>query len=186
MFIPTVIAAALLAGPATLADAGGPPPVPAGGIARSRRRFARGVAVLLVAWVSICASGLLLLADDRLEASRDAGVRGETARAIEIVDEAVDLQPWASAPRTQLAVLREDLGDLEGARDALDEAIARARDDFELYLVATRLDLAAGDEAAASEHLRRAVQLNPLDPRLGPLVGLEPDDPAVRRVIGSP
>lgn len=185
VFLAPLVAAGLLVGPATLpaTDRVGSPTI--GGIARSRRRFARGVAVLLVAWVSICASGLLLLSDDRLEASRDAAASGDIQRAIEAVGEAIDLQPWAADPRAQLALLREDAGDLEAARDALDEAIARARDDFALYLVAARLDLAAGDHGAAVENFQRAIELNPLDPRLGPLTGLEPSDPRVEEVIGS-
>jgi len=187
VFVPTLVAAGLLVGPATLS-----PRAPAGssvirGITRSRRRFGRGVAVLLVAWISICAAGLLLYADNRLEASRDAAAAGDGARAIGLVNEAIDLQPWAAEPRVQLALLRELEGDLPAARGALDEAIARARDDFELQLLAYRLDRSARDDAAAAEHLARALELNPMDPRLSPIteLGLEPTDPAVLELIES-
>lgn len=187
VFVPTLVAAALLAGSATLA----PGPAGAGteirGIARSRRRFGRGVAVLLVAWLSICAAGLLLFADNRLEASRDAAARGDDAEAVGLANEAIDLEPWAAEPRTQLALLHERAGELPAAREALGQAIARARDDYELYLLAYRLDLGAGDDAAAAADLARATELNPMDPRLNEIAArdLDPTDPAVLELLES-
>ncbi len=165
VFLATVVAAALLTGPATLPAA--PVSLPrAFGTARSRRRFAGGVAVLLVAWVSICASGLLLLSDHALDSSREASARNDLESAIDSANNAIDLQPWAAEPRTQLALLYEKAGEIEAAREALAEAIERSPDDYQLYLLAVRFDLTAGDKDAARTSYGRAQQLNPLDPAL--------------------
>ena len=111
-----VVAAALLTGPATLAGPDpGPPSRRERGQARTRRGFAGGVVVLLVAWVSICASGLLLLSANSLESSRDAAERGDIEAAIDAANDAIDLQPWAAEPRTQLALVYEQAGDYQRA-----------------------------------------------------------------------
>ncbi len=133
---------------------------------RSRRRFAGGVALLLVAWVSICASGLLLLADHALDSSRNAAARDDLESAIDSANNAIDLQPWAAEPRTQLALLFEKAGDLASARAALAEAIERSPDDFQLYLLASRFEAEDGDRIAAQASLERARALNPLDPQV--------------------
>ena len=101
-------------GPATLSGPDpGPPPR---GAVRNRRRFAAGVGLLLVAWVSICASGLLLLSAHALNSSREAAARGDVDGALSSANDAVDLQPWAAEPRTQLALVYEQAGDYEHAR----------------------------------------------------------------------
>jgi O-Antigen ligase/Tetratricopeptide repeat len=160
VFVPTVIAAAVLTGPATLPGPGGTATVY--GEVRSRRRFARGVAVLLIAWASICASGLLLLADHELTQSRARAEEGDLAGAIEAAENAVDLEPWASEPRLQLATVYSQAGDIPAARAAIAEAIERNRNDWELYLAAATLAAQDADEGAADANLARATELNPL------------------------
>ncbi len=160
VFVPTVIAAAVLTGPATLSGPGGTATVY--GEVRSRRRFARGVAVLLVAWASICASGLLLLADHELTQSRARAADGDLAGAIEAAENAVDLEPWASEPRLQLATVYSQAGDIPAARAAIAEAIERNRNDWELYLAAATLAAQDADDGAADANLARATELNPL------------------------
>jgi O-Antigen ligase len=164
VFVPTVVAVALLAGPATLPTEAEARAVPAGGEVRSRRRFAGGVAVLLVAWLSICAAGLLLLSDHSLEVSRDAAARGDLDAAIEAAANARDLEPWAAEPRTQLALLYERAGEDTEALESMQEAIERAPRDFELHLVVSRLQLAEGDYQGFTDSIARAYLLNPLDP----------------------
>ena len=164
VFASVVIAAALLVGPATLPAVADDSPRAPGGEARSRRRFAGGVLVLLVAWISICAAGLLLLADRSLESSREAAARGDLEAAIEEAASARDLEPWAAEPRTQLALLYFRGGDLTAARDELQNAIERSPRDFELYLLSASIEFTDGDMAAAKESLARAQALNPLDP----------------------
>jgi tetratricopeptide (TPR) repeat protein len=170
VFGPTILAAALLTGPATLAL--GPEGAPGAlGTARSRRRFGAGVALLVVAWLSVCASGLLLLADRRIEASRDAFARGDLDSALDAAEDAASIEPWAAEPHTQLALIRERAGEIEQARAEIGEAIDRAPRDYKLYLIATRLEDAAGDATAAQASFSRAEELNPKDPTLGELAG---------------
>jgi hypothetical protein len=160
VFVPTVIAAAVLTGPATLPGPGGTAAVY--GEVRSRRRFARGVAVLLVAWASICAAGLLLLSDHALTQSRSQAENGDLETAIDSANNAIDLEPWAAEPRTELALLYEQAGDFASAHAAIDQAIARSREDWELHLTAARILAQQGDMTAANGELRRAAELNPL------------------------
>jgi tetratricopeptide (TPR) repeat protein len=161
-----VLAAGLLAGNATL-PANAPDRAPTRlGTVRSRRRFAGGVAVLLGAWIAICASGLLLLADRALTSSQHAAARGDLEQAIDDADSAIDLEPWAAEPRTQLALVYEEAGRLSAARATLTDAIDRAPRDYRLYLLALRLNVAAGDLPAAAASYARARELNPLDPRI--------------------
>ena len=160
----TVVAVALLTGPATLTLDAGPAPGRALGGQGSRTRFAAGIALLMVAWVSICAAALLVLSDRALERSRDLASRGDLAGAIEAADDSADVEPWAAEPRTQLALLYERGGDAADALSALDEAIERSPLDYRLYLLRARILLGRGDLAAARSSLARARELNPLEP----------------------
>ena len=161
----TVVAAALLTGPATLGaavrpTAAAPWPV------RSRRRFAGGVVVLLVAWLTICGSALLLLSDNSLDASRDAAADGDIETALDAANDAIDLQPWSAEARSQLALVYEQAGDYAQAREAIDEAIERSPNDYRLHLLASRMASEDDDPAAAREALVAAHLLNPLDPEI--------------------
>ncbi len=160
-----VVAAALLTGPATLPGPD-PPSRPRPGEVRSRRRFGAGVALLLVAWLSICGSGLLLLSAHSLDSSRDAAARGDIGAAVEAANDAIDLQPWAAEPRTQLALVYEQAGEYETAHTEIAEAIDRSPDDYRLRLVAARIAAEAGDPEAARDEVLAAHRLNPRDPEI--------------------
>jgi O-Antigen ligase len=181
VFGPVVIAAAVLTGPATLAPRAGPDgPAAVFGTVRSRRRFAGGVAILLVGWASICASGLLLLAHNSLESSRSAAARGDIEGAVDAANDAIDLEPWAAEPRTQLGLVYEQGGDLDAAMAAMDEAIDRAPDDWRLRMVAGCLALADDDLAGARASAADARALNPRAPELA-----QPDDVLLRGFCGG-
>ncbi len=164
VFVATILAAALLTGPATLVGPDpGPPPR---GEARRRRRFAAGVALLLVAWISICGSGLLLLSAHALDSSRSAADRDDIGAALDAANDAIDLQPWSAEPRTQLALVYELAGDFDAAADAIDEAISRSPDDYRLRLLAARIDAEGDDLGGARSALLEAQRLNPRDPEI--------------------
>jgi hypothetical protein len=163
----TIVAAALLTGPATLAAADRRlAAAPVRWQARSRRRFAGGVVLLLVAWASICGSGLLLLSAHSLDSSRNAASDGDIEAAISAANEAIDLQPWAAEPRTQLALVYEQARDYPKAREAIAEAIDRSPDDYRVRLLAARMAAEDAAPAAAHAELLAAHRLNPQDPEI--------------------
>ncbi len=176
VFAPTVLAGALLTGPATLPAISIAPAPARIGVARSRRRFASGVAVLLAAWISICGSVLLLLEDRKIEASRSAAQAGDLQAALDAANDAADLEPWAAEPRTQLALIYEDMSDLPAARREIAEAIDRAPNDYKLYLTAARFDAESEDMQAALARIAEAVRLNPLDPTVQQFASIAPTE----------
>lgn len=183
VFALAIIAAALLAGPATLPatdelarvrEAPG----------RTRPRFATGVTVLLVAWISICAAGLLLFYQRSLDSSGDAIDEGRTEDAIQAAEDASRLQPWAAAPRVELARAYEQAGELTTAREEIAEAIERAPDDWRHRVTEVRIAAKAGDTAAARAAYEEARRLIPRDTRFDlplaefyELIGVAPPGP---------
>lgn len=161
-FLPLVVAAAVLSGPA-LADrlqpADNPPPP----------RFGLGVATLAVAWVAIVAAAISLVSEAKLADSRAAAREGDYADAAADARSARALAPWSGVPHLQLALVRERDGDLRGARAAASEAAERDPDDWRVWLVVTRLAVNSGEVAAARVALRRARQLNPRSPLFAPV-----------------
>jgi O-antigen ligase len=168
VFAPAIVAAALLTGPATLAA--DLPRIPVRGVARSRRRFAAGVAVLGFSWIAICASGLLLAARYELTASQHASDDGDLTKAAQQANNAIDLEPWAAEPRRRLAEVMLEAGNLPEAAKAIDEAIVRAPEDPELWLVRAQVQLASGDRQAAVTSVAFAKNLAPRAPELEPSV----------------
>jgi O-antigen ligase len=150
-FAPVVVIAAVLLGPALYAGrAGAAPP----------RRLGRA-AIAAVGFVAALAAAVALVSEVRLGDSREALRRGDLAGAATGAREAVAVEPWAAAPRLQLALVRERRGDLAGARRAIHAGIQRDPDGWELWLVETRLATRAGDVPAARHALRRLRTLNP-------------------------
>ncbi|HEY0633519.1 MAG TPA: O-antigen ligase family protein [Thermoleophilaceae bacterium] len=156
--LPAVAALALLSlgllvGPATAAPrpADRPP----------RLRFAVRAAIVLGAWVVLCAQAIPFLADQEVGASQRAARGGDLRRAIERAQSAVAIQPWASSPRLQLALAREEAGQIGPARHDLGAAIARDNQDWRLQVVGARLAVKAGDIRAGRQYLARARSLNP-------------------------
>jgi hypothetical protein len=168
VFAPAIVAAALLTGPATLAADLPRPPVR--GVARSRRRFAAGVAVVGFAWVAICASGLLAVARYELTASQHASDDGDFTKAAQQANNAIDLEPWAAEPHRRLAEVLFEAGNLPEAQKAIDDAIERARQDPELWLIRAQIQLASGDRHGAVTSVAFAKNLAPRAPELQPSI----------------
>jgi hypothetical protein len=148
---------ALLAGPATATAA--PPAQRA-----PRRRPAPRAAVVAACAVAICVEGILLLSQARLEDSQSAAARGDIDAARSAALDARSLQPWASSPDLQLALLSEQEKDLPAARARIAEAIDHDRADWRLWLVSARIETEAGNVPKARSDLRRAKSLNPRSP----------------------
>ncbi|MEA2352115.1 MAG: hypothetical protein QOJ14_529 [Thermoleophilaceae bacterium] len=161
-FAPVVVVAAVLAGPA-LGE-----PLPARErAARGRERIARA-ATVAVGCLAALAAAILLVTEVELGDSRVALRAGHLSEAAKDARRAGAVEPWAAAPRLQLALVRERAGDLTGARTAARAAIARDPDGWEVWLVETRLATRLGDVPAARRALKRLRTLNPGSPLLAP------------------
>jgi hypothetical protein len=162
---PAIVACALLCGPATL-----PGNRETRGGARGRLAW-RPVA-LAFSLVAVVACSVLYLSASQLSASEAAARSGRLEEATIEAQGAALVEPWSSAPRLQLALLAERAGDLARARMEVDLAIARAPDDWRLWLVRTRLLLRSGEVDEAVRALDRARRLAPRSPLLvGPRAG---------------
>ena len=117
-------------------------------------------------WAAIWAGGNLFLTEVKLGDSRAAASTGDYASAAQDARDASTLQPWASEPRLQLALVEELDGNLQAANRDLGEAIQRAPDDWQLWFVRARLEVKSGDVNGARRALARARELNPRAPFL--------------------
>ena len=118
--------------------------------------------MLVVAWLAIAAQ-----ADPAAGHQRARGEPGGRAAAATSPRRSIaprrrgSIQPWAASPHLQLALVREEQGELAAARRHLGDAIERDPRDWRLRLVAARLATKAGDIAAATAQLREARRLSP-------------------------
>jgi tetratricopeptide (TPR) repeat protein len=118
----------------------------------------------LVVAVGVATSALMLIGfvyERRLSASYDAAARGDIAGALAAAADARAVEPWATPARLQLALLLERKGALDSADRELGAAIARMRQDWQLWLVRSRIELELGHGRQARAALRRAAALNP-------------------------
>lgn len=131
---------------------------------RQRLGFGAGVAVVATAWLLICAHAIPLLAGLKLRESQTAVARGNVDRAAADALSARNIEPWAASPYRQLALVTERVGALAAARRWIAEAIQRDPTDWQLWLIAARIETKAGAIPAARSSLERARQLNPRSP----------------------
>lgn len=123
----------------------------------------RGGFVLLSLAAIVC-QAIPLLAQARIRESQNAARRGDGAAAARTALAARALQPWAASPYLQLALVREQAGDLGDARLEVRRAIERDPSDWRLWLTSARIDTKAGAVRQARQSLDRAKALNPRSP----------------------
>jgi O-antigen ligase len=131
--------------------------------ARLRSRASRTVAVA-VALAAIMCAAVPMLAQDRLERSQAAAARDDIAGAVDAAQDARSLQPWASSPYLQLALVEEQAGDLRQANRYVKDAIERDRSDWGTWLVAARIQTKAGLIRQARHSLDQAMAHNRKSP----------------------
>jgi tetratricopeptide (TPR) repeat protein len=129
-----------------------------------RARFGLGVALAAAGWLVLCAQAAPLLVDSELRASQRASARGDVASAIARARTARKLEPWASSPYLQLALVAEQAGNLRAAREWIGAATRRDREGWRPWLVEARIATEQGDIAGARRALHRAAALNPRSP----------------------
>jgi hypothetical protein len=123
-------------------------------------------AIVAVAALAGAAETLPLVAATDLRRSEVAARAGDLRAARAGATAARHVEPWASSPYVQLALVDEQAGRLRSAQRDIRSAIARSPDDWRAWLVATRIDTKAGDIRAARRSLARARELNPWSPLL--------------------
>jgi len=126
-----------------------------------RSRIAAAVAIVLLSAGLIAAQVVPLLGESSLLESQRAAERGDLGTAVDAALTARRLQPWASSPYLQLALVDESSGKVGPARVWIGKAIARDKTDWTLWVTRARLETEAGAIAAARESLHRAARLNP-------------------------
>ena len=136
---------------------------PGGEQARRSRRGVRAALASLVLLVLVLES-VPLLAGHALAQSRQAAADGRPVAARDAALRAHALEPWATTPLEQLALLAESSGNLVEAQHWVDAARRANADDWQVRLLAARIETRRGAIAAARADLRAARALNPRSP----------------------
>ena len=127
----------------------------------SRRRLPAVAAIAVLACGVLVAQGIVLLAGIEVGASQAAAGKGRLEAARSHALAATRIEPWASTPYLQLALVEESQGDLAHARAAAAASIHRDKDDWRSWLVASQIQRRGGRNAAAARSLARARALDP-------------------------
>jgi tetratricopeptide (TPR) repeat protein len=101
----------------------------------------------------------------RRELARFYGEAGDSARALTLWRELVQVEPRNDADRLELAMWALRLNDLATAREALDGLQASARVGAEYHRVAAGVALRTGDHAGVARELAELAILEPDNPR---------------------
>jgi hypothetical protein len=125
------------------------------------RGFGFALAGLAVAWISMVALVGPLLVDREIDASNAAVLDGNLPSAVSHAETARKVEPWATTPLKQLALLAEREGNSAAAPDRLDQAIEREEDNWLLYYLRARVEHESGDLPAALKDFEEALRLNP-------------------------
>jgi O-antigen ligase/polysaccharide polymerase Wzy-like membrane protein len=124
----------------------------------------RGVvraALVVTALLAIACEAMPLLTQIEVQASQAAARRGDVADARARALTAAHLEPWASSPYLQIALVDEQRQDLQSARRAIRVALNRDDRDWRLWLVSARIETKLGAIGAAKRSIARAIRLNP-------------------------
>jgi len=114
----------------------------------------------LVAVAAIVPQFVVLAAGTHLRDSQAAFAARDPARARSEALAAKAIEPWAASPYLELGFVAEAQGKFSTAARWLDEAIARSRRDYSLWLIATRIEVERGRVRASVRDLHEACRLN--------------------------
>jgi hypothetical protein len=132
--------------------------------ARARTVSRWGWAIVVVPLLVIILEIVPWTAALALGQSRDAASHGELDAATTAALRAHALEPWATAPSVQLALLDELQGRLGTAQAWIDEARRANGEDWQVRLIAARIETKRGAIAAAKRDLAAAERLTPRSP----------------------
>lgn len=169
--------------------------VAAAGGARRRRRRERtgplgrpGVRVAIVAVASLAALAQVpgLVSTERVRDSEAALAAGDVAQAQHLAKQAVDAEPWAATPHSQLALAYSAGGRLGAARREAEEAVGKEPTNWRWPLVLAPLEAQLGDRRAAIRTFRQGHRLAPQLPfyfRFGPYAQAVYTQDQLRRIF---
>jgi hypothetical protein len=160
------------------AERGGEPPAergvepaaePARGPARERTRAGLSsiparVALAIGALIAIVAIAIPFASADLVRQSENDVRAGDLAGALENARSARSVEPGASTPRLQEALVLELDGQLPEASTAAQEASERESTNWRPWLVISRIEAKRGNAAASLAAYRKARSLYPLSP----------------------
>ncbi|WP_217921314.1 tetratricopeptide repeat protein [Miltoncostaea oceani] len=126
-----------------------------------------------VAWsmAAVALAALLVVAGvvggaERLDEARSQAARGDLATALESARRAQDLDPQGPAAIQLEANIRADLGQADESDAAFARAVGASPHDWTILADWASALLRRGDVIAARPLVRRAIRLNPREPRL--------------------
>lgn len=137
---------------------------------RRGSRLALRIAPVVVVVGVILAQAVPALVDMGIHSSQAAVSRGDNSAAYADARDAHAIQPWASSPYVQLALVDERRGFLRAARAWIAGALRRDPSSWTSWLIAARIDTKLGDIPMARASLHRARELNPRSPIFQPRV----------------
>jgi O-Antigen ligase len=118
-------------------------------------------ALALVAVAAIVPQYVVLSAGSHLSSSHAAVDAYDAGKARSEALAAKSIEPWAASPYLQLGLIAEAEGHFASASRWLDEAIKRAPRDYNLWLLAARIEGERGRAGPAVRDLHEARKLNP-------------------------
>jgi hypothetical protein len=136
--------------------------LPAGPAAARSRSVLLRPALALLAVAAIVPQVVVLAAGIHLNNSHVAASEGDPARARSEALAAKAVEPWAASPYLQLGQLAEGEGQMDKAHYWLSKAIHRSPQNWQLWLIASQIDVYRGRVDAATRELHEAKNLNPL------------------------
>ncbi len=119
------------------------------------------VAMVLAGVLSLVAIGVPLATTNDVRQSQAAAAAGNTTLALADAQQAARVEPGASSPRLQEALVLETQGRFSDAAAAANRAIANEPGNWQNWLVLSRIEAERGDSAGAVAAYRRARGLNP-------------------------
>jgi tetratricopeptide (TPR) repeat protein len=155
-----IVALGVLAGPAARRRA----LPPASSTTSRMRRWAPRLALVLAGLGLVVAQAIPFASAAKVAESQKQAAKGDLSAALADANSARDIQPWASSPYLQLALVRQELGQPAQSGAAIRHAISNDPADWRLWLVAAGIERQAGDQARARRDLAQAASLNPRSP----------------------
>ena len=147
-------------------SSGRPPPPAMRPVTAHRRLGLSGAlpraALVLLALAALLAVALPMAAARDLAQSRAAAGRGDLRGALSAANAAERVQPYASSPALQQALVLEQAGQLPAAREAAVRAVNADATNWQPRVVLARIEAELGLRAQALAAFTRARQLDPL------------------------